>query len=80
MLNATAEQLARLLSAAQSLHRHAQEWADVLIDEDADAQTPLYAASVEEIETDIAAFCAIRLEIEGVQQALDMHPRPQEAP
>ena len=82
MLNATSEQLERLISTAQALEHHAREWADVLLDEDEDGEggIPLFGSSAAEILADIAAFCAIRREIEGVQQALDMHIIPQEAP
>jgi len=70
MLTATSEQLERLINAAESLEHYAREWADELIDLDEGKSVKEYTRHVAQIEIEIHAFNAIRLEIEGKQIAI----------
>jgi len=66
VMHATSEQLERLISTAQALEQHTREFADDLIDDGSIG----YRESIAEMESDIDAFNAIRLEIEGKQIAI----------
>jgi len=66
MLTATPDQIERLINAAQALEQHTREFADDLIDDGSIG----YRESIAEMEGDIDAFNAIRLEIEGKQIAI----------
>jgi hypothetical protein len=67
VLNATPEQLERLINAAQALEQYTREFADDLIDDG----SPGYLEAIEDMESDIDAFNAIRREIEGAQQTMN---------
>lgn len=69
MLTATPDQLERLIEAGEALEAHAREWADELTALDND-DGELYGCAIEEMESDIARFNAIRREIDGIQHTM----------